>query len=77
MTVKKLQLSKLSDQQLEQLGNDVDLSGLSLVLKGAKWQILGLIEDGTIERTIEAASTVTFQVSDRGRNLIKSGKLRG
>jgi hypothetical protein len=72
--VEKLQPSKLKPQ-LELLGDDIDLTKLYLSLGGTGFNMVGAVEDVTVSRTIEGASTVTVTVSDRDRKLLRSGIL--
>jgi hypothetical protein len=71
----KLQLSHLEGQR-ELLSTDIDLSELVLINpKHAPFPIDEAIIDGTINRTIEGASTVELIVNDRYGILRKSGRL--
>jgi hypothetical protein len=54
---------------------DVDFSDLYLALNHKDINIAEAITDITVERTIEGASTVTVEVFDRDRALLRSGRL--
>ena len=71
----KLNPSKLKQTQLELLGQDIDVSDLYLALNHKDINIGEAITDITIDRTIEGASTVTVEVFDRDRALLRSGRL--
>ena len=75
---KKLQPSRLSkDSQLEALRNeDVDLEDLRLAFKGAASRPIDeSILSGSINRTIDGASTVSITVSDADKSILRSGRL--
>lgn len=71
----RLHPSKLHPTQLELLGDDVDLQGLYLALNHQDINIVEAVTDVTVERTIQGASTITVQVEDRDRVLLRSGRL--
>jgi len=78
--VEKLQLSRYRPTQLELMGDDVDLTSLYLSLNqqgisGSSINIIDAIQDITVDRTIEGASTVTLTVADIDRSLLNSGRL--
>jgi len=72
--VEKLKPSQLKPQT-ELMGQDVDLTKLYLTLGGKGFNMMDAVEDVTVSRTIEGASTVMVTVSDRDRKLLRSGIL--
>jgi hypothetical protein len=73
--IDKLNPSKLKQTQLEMLGDDVDLSSLYLALNHTDIDIIEAVQDVTIDRTMQGASTVVVTVEDRDRVLLRSGRL--
>ena len=71
----KLHPSVLRQTQLELMGKDLDLSDLYLALNHKDINIGEAVTDVTVERTIEGASTVTVEIFDRDRVLLRSGRL--
>lgn len=73
--VQRLQPSRL-DTSRALLSEDIDLTALTLALRGkASLNVLDMVIDGTITRTIEGASTVKFTFVDRDRVIRNSGEL--
>lgn len=73
--VKKLQPSKLLAQSQLQ-ARDLDLSAIRLALSGsASLPIDEATIDGTVERTIEGASTIQLTALDRDKLIANSGRL--
>jgi hypothetical protein len=69
----KLQLSHLDLTQQELMGDDVDLSGFYLQMKGVTGiQAVSRILDANVSRTIEGASTLTVDVEDHDGDLLNS-----
>lgn len=72
----KLELSSLNVSQLEGLSADIDLSELRLFLNSKSDDDLReAVLTADVERTIDAASTLTVEVLDRDRKIANSGKL--
>jgi cell wall-associated NlpC family hydrolase len=69
----KLQLSKLNLTQQELMGEDIDLDGFYLQVKGATGlQAVDRIIDAKVSRTMEGASTIDVTVEDYERHLLNS-----
>ena len=72
----KLDLSTLKLTQKELMGDDIDINHINLQIKNVFGvDIAGAITAGSIERTIEGASTLNLDVFDRDRKLLRSGRL--
>jgi len=71
-----LQLSQLRLDQRELMGPDVDLEAFKLQMRGVMpVDIIQSITDASITRTIAGASTLSVDVLDKHRLLLRSGKL--
>ena len=76
--VRKLELSRLDKRAIQKgaLGQDVDVESFALILSSkVKTNLVGRIVDGSIERTIEGASTLKVTITDSDRTLLNSGLL--
>lgn len=75
---RKLELSRIDKRAIQRgaMGTDVDVEAFSLLLSSTfKTNLVDRIVDGSIERTIEGASTLSITVSDDDRSLLNSGML--
>lgn len=76
-TVRQLQSSRLHVKQLEGLREDIDLEHLNIKVGGKS--VLNLrthMTEGSIERTIEGASTVNVSVADQSGAILRSRVLQ-
>lgn len=76
--VRKLELSRLDTRAVQRgaMGTDVDVEHFSIYLSSIlKTDLVGRLVDGSIDRTIEGASTLAVTISDDDRTLLNSGLL--
>jgi hypothetical protein len=72
----RLQISQLQLDQRELMGTDVDLESLKFQLRGTMpVEMIDHVTEATTHRTIAGASTLTVNVLDEHRVLLRSGML--
>ena len=71
----KLRPSVLRVTQRELMGDDIDLTKLYLALGQATFNVAEAVTNASVKRTIEGASTLTVNITDQDRMLLRSGNL--